>query len=284
MIYSGAALSADRMDDRFCELCGNPAGPHATLTRAGLSTCRDCGIHACQRCWARSVGYCPACRVSIAATGIGGSMPRAPEVPVAAATPGQRSSRGRLAALAAAGGALVLTASAFAFMFAAQLRPTGGVAGATGTPRLDGVGLASPVASQDAVGSDSTTTRTGTGSGATGPGPTDAPGPGGDHPSSTPDSNAPRPAPTPKPAAVPTPKPTLTPGPVATPAPTAGGCVAIAPNLVGQHRSDARRLWIEAGFTGAVTALEGRGNYVITSQNRTPGARYACDTGVTIGP
>jgi hypothetical protein len=53
---------------------------------------------------------------------------------------------------------------------------------------------------------------------------------------------------------------------------------------VGQHRSDARRLWSAAGFTGAVTALGGRGNYVIASQDRTPGARYPCDGGVTIGP
>jgi hypothetical protein len=56
------------------------------------------------------------------------------------------------------------------------------------------------------------------------------------------------------------------------------------PNLVGQHRSDARRLWVEAGFTGVVTALAGQGNYVIATQDRTPGATYPCDRGITIGP
>jgi hypothetical protein len=43
-------------------------------------------------------------------------------------------------------------------------------------------------------------------------------------------------------------------------------------------------LWIAAGFTGVVTALEGHGNYVIGSQNRTAGKAYPCDTGVTVGP
>jgi hypothetical protein len=38
-----------------------------------------------------------------------------------------------------------------------------------------------------------------------------------------------------------------------------------------------------AGFTGGVTA-GGQGNYVIVSQNRTPGVIYPCRTEVTIGP
>jgi hypothetical protein len=53
---------------------------------------------------------------------------------------------------------------------------------------------------------------------------------------------------------------------------------------VGQHRSGASRLWSAAGFTGAVTALGGHGNYLIASQDRTAGASYPCASGVTIGP
>lgn len=78
--------------------------------------------------------------------------------------------------------------------------------------------------------------------------------------------------------------PRPTPAPTATPPPVPSGRVATAPNLVGQHRSDAHRLWTAAGFTGDVTALAGQGNYVIASQDRTPGASYPCDTEVTIGP
>jgi hypothetical protein len=43
-------------------------------------------------------------------------------------------------------------------------------------------------------------------------------------------------------------------------------------------------MWNAAGFTGTVKALDGQGNYVIATQDRTAGARYPCDMGVTIGP
>jgi hypothetical protein len=53
---------------------------------------------------------------------------------------------------------------------------------------------------------------------------------------------------------------------------------------VGEHLRDAGRLWSDAGFTGAVIGLNGHGNYVIATQDRTAGARYPCDSDVTIGP
>ena len=311
MIHRRAASSADRMDDRFCERCGNLADPQTTLTRTGLTSCQACGIHACQQCWARSAGWCPGCGVSIAAAPLlrylpnerqraAGSAsatvaaPPAPPAPAsAAAPPGNRSAGGRLPAIAAAGGALLVTAVVFAFVFAVPLGPTGGVAGATGTPGasvLDTVGAGSPVVSPGAIGSDPTATnraRTGSG-GTTGSGTTTPtePGGGGPPPQVTPDptGSTPGPTPTPDPTAAPTPHPTPkpTPEPTAPPTPVAAGCVV--PTLVGQHRSDARRLWIEAGFTGVVTALAGQGNYVIATQDRTAGATYPCDTGITIGP
>jgi hypothetical protein len=287
MIRARIQAAADRPDDRFCERCGNPAGPRTTLTRAGLTTCQACGIHACERCWARSAGWCPACGVSIVAAplqrtlpsekwragGVGAATPRMSGA--AAATAGRRSSRGRLPAVAAAGAALVVTATAFAVMFGVPLGPNGGVAGVTGTPGvsgLDGGGIATPVASQDGIVSDpSATERPRTGSGTTGAG-AEPPLPGGG-------TQPPRPTPAPRVTPRPTTKPKPTPGPTTPP-----GCVATAPKLVGQHRSDARRLWLKAGFSGGVTALDGQGNYVISSQNRTPGAKYPCDTAVTIRP
>ncbi len=63
----------------------------------GLTTCRACGIHACQRCWARSVGWCPACGVSMVATPLLRTLPaeqrRAATVGAASQTtnPGQRT-------------------------------------------------------------------------------------------------------------------------------------------------------------------------------------------------
>jgi hypothetical protein len=53
---------------------------------------------------------------------------------------------------------------------------------------------------------------------------------------------------------------------------------------VGQHRNGAGQIWSAAGFTGTVTALNEHGNYLIASQDRTPGAKYPCDAGVAIGP
>jgi hypothetical protein len=229
---------------------------------------------------------------------VDGTAPRASTV----ATAGRRSARGRLLAVAVAGSALVVAAMAFAFVGSAPLRPSGGVAGLTGTPGASGqgFGFAAPIASPDAVGSDrSGTDPVGTGSrqtarpgstagpksrgetprtatadpnGTPAPGPTEAPGP-----TVTPGSE-PTPPPTSRPTPEPTPEPTAPPTPAPTP------CVATAPNLVGRHRSIAPGLWSAAGFTGAVTALDGHGNYVVASQNRAPGTSYPCQTGITIGP
>jgi hypothetical protein len=90
------------------------------------------------------------------------------------------------------------------------------------------------------------------------------------------------PNPTPTPDS--TPNPTLTPDPTPHPTPAPTPCTARAPSLVGEHRRDAGRLWSAAGFTGVVTDLDGHGNYVIASQDRTAGRSYPCDSGVTIGP
>ena len=75
MTRDRATPPAGRVDDQYCERCGSPAGPVANLSRMGLTTCRACGIHACQRCWARSVGWCPACGVSMVATPLVRSLP-----------------------------------------------------------------------------------------------------------------------------------------------------------------------------------------------------------------
>jgi outer membrane biosynthesis protein TonB len=200
--------------------------------------------------------------------------------------------------LAVAGGAFVLAATVFAFVFTTPPAPTGGVAGVTGTPGvsgLDGIGFGAPAAS-DAEGTDPPAPdATGAGSDRTArPGAVEPPAPTPTlEPTGAPtprEIEPPAPTPTPEPTATPTPEPTAAPTPKPTPAPTATptpvptGCFATAPNLLGEHRSDAHRLWTAAGFTGDVTALAGQGNYVISSQDRTPGARYPCDTEVTIGP
>ena len=149
-----SASSADRTDDRFCERCGNQADPATTLSRVGLTTRRACGLHACQRCWARSVGWRPACGVSMVAMPLQRSLPTeqrrdgvAGVLPVAAAasTLGGRkrpNRRSRLPAFAAAGAAFVVAATAFAFVSGVTLLPTGGVAGVTGTPGAAGLGSA----------------------------------------------------------------------------------------------------------------------------------------------
>jgi outer membrane biosynthesis protein TonB len=196
--------------------------------------------------------------------------------------------------VAAAAGALALTVAAFVFVLGAPLVPTGGVAGATGTPEAAGLGGAligrgSPFDPGGAVPSGPgptpvrpvATPASGSGSG---PGPEPlgvTPGPGdqqGEPPPDPTPTRAPTPAPTPQPTPKPTPQPTPQPTPASTP------CVATAPTLIGAQRSDARRLWSEAGFTGAVTALDGHGNYVIGAQDRTAGRTYPCDTDVTVGP
>jgi len=195
--------------------------------------------------------------------------------------------------VAAVGGAFLVAALALVFVVGAPFRPTGGVAGATGTPGLDGFGFALPGASSETLGSGPAGTdpdRTGTAA-TPRPGPTPTPRPRGvksaldptaDPGGTAPPTAAPTAPPTPDPTPAPTPQPTPKPTPRPTPKPTP--CVATAPNLVGQHRNAARRLWSAAGLTGTVTELDGHGNYTIGSQDRTPGADYPCDTGVTVGP
>ena len=264
----------------------------------GLTTCRACGLHACQRCWARSVGWCPACGVSMVATpllrslpteqrrdGVAGASPAA----AAASTLGGRSGRGRLPAFAAAGAAFVVAATAFAFVSGVPLGPTGGVAGATGTPGaagLGGLGFGGPTASGPTGRARPAQVRREP-LRARRPGPADrrAEATGGTPGTRHRGSGATRAHAR---ARRPCPGPTRPRGPPRGPRRQADArptpCIATAPNLVGQHRSEARRLWSAAGFTGTVTALDGHGNYLIASQDRTPGASYPCDTGVTIGP
>jgi hypothetical protein len=58
----------------------------------------------------------------------------------------------------------------------------------------------------------------------------------------------------------------------------------VAPDLLGVSRSQAARVWRDAGFSGVVIALPGHGNYTIATQDRTAGRTYDCDTTVTVGP
>jgi hypothetical protein len=58
----------------------------------------------------------------------------------------------------------------------------------------------------------------------------------------------------------------------------------VAPNLVGAPRASAARAWRSAGFTGAVTALPGHGNYEIGTQDRAAGKTFDCAASLTIGP
>jgi hypothetical protein len=60
--------------------------------------------------------------------------------------------------------------------------------------------------------------------------------------------------------------------------------MAVAPTLIGLHRNNAAATWSGAGFTGAVTALHGNGNYLIATQDKTAGQLYPCDSSVTVGP
>src|SRR3954471_10172194 len=137
MIEPWAARSADGAPDLFCERCGSPAGPDGGLQRVGLSTCQACGIHACPRCWARSVGACPACGVSIATTRVLRSLPDSPAPPPArtpaGARPRPRRAR-RAPAVVAAAGLLAVLAIAFASILAGTTSPAGRVAGIVGTP------------------------------------------------------------------------------------------------------------------------------------------------------
>ncbi len=63
----------------FCERCGNLIGPVASLAQVGMRPCRECGIHACDRCWGGAGGKCPGC---------GASRRVATRAPVAVAAPG----------------------------------------------------------------------------------------------------------------------------------------------------------------------------------------------------
>jgi hypothetical protein len=205
--------------------------------------------------------------------------------------------------VASTGAALLITMAALVLAFGAPLRPSGGVAGLTGTPGPFGPdrgGFVVPTDSGDATAPDpsGSTRPTRTGSGGTpAAGPTTAPmsagttTAGGDPaPTEPPATATPAAGATPPPTLRPTPNPTpdSTPNPTSAPTlsrtPAPPRCLATAPNLVGRHRSTAAQLWTEAGFTGKVTALDGHGNYVIASQDRTAGASYPCDTAVTIGP
>ena len=79
-----------------------------------------------------------------------------------------------------------------------------------------------------------------------------------------------------------TPAQTPPPTPAPTPRPTA--CAVPAPQVVGERTANAAAIWSAAGFTGAVIALPGNGNYVIFSQDLVAGRIYPCDASVTVGP
>ena len=106
------ASSADRTDDRFCERCGNQADPATTLSRVGLTTCRACGLHACQRCWARSVGWCPACGVSMVA------------MPLQRSLPAEQRQGGHAAVLPVAGAAILCLGGTASAATPPEARPT----------------------------------------------------------------------------------------------------------------------------------------------------------------
>ena len=290
MIEPWAAASADGAPDRFCERCGSPARPDGALLRVGLTTCKACGIHACQRCWARSVGACPACGVATEATSVLRSLrgtDRAATVAVAPlARPPARTNAPR-AAVAAIATLLALGATAFAFMPRGAAPLAGGVAGVAGMPAASADGSATSgssatpsVPSRPAAATGRPTAGAGRGEVAGDvSGGSSAGDPGSSDPTPTPPA---RPAPT----RAPTPEPTPTPLPEPTPTspPTPSPCLAVAPQLIGELRSDARGIWAAAGFTGRVTALAGHGNYVIGSQSRMAGHEYPCEADLTIGP
>jgi len=295
MIEPWAAASADGAPDRFCERCGSPARPDGAVLRVGLTTCKACGIHACQRCWARSVGACPACGVATEATSVLRSLrgtDRAATVAAAPlAMPLARTHAPRAATVAAVAILLALGATAFAFMPRPGAPPAGGVAGIADIPgtradREAGNG-SSPFPSVPATPATTTDRPTAAAGGGEVAGDVSDGSSAGD-PGSSDQDPGPTPAPpaTPAPTRAPTPEPTPTPPlePTPTSPPTPAPCIAVAPQLIGELRSDARQMWADAGFTGRVTALAGHGNYVIGSQSRTAGREYPCDSDLTIGP
>lgn len=294
MIQPLAATRSGGTDDLYCERCGAPAGPLTTLGRVGLSRCVACGVHACQRCWARATAGCPGCGAAAARGAIVGSRassraswsrPRSawsrprPVSPAAVAGAGAdrpispgRPRQDRSAAVAAA--MVVVALFAFAFIVSGPLRPTGGfegaVEGAVGTPGTGAAGSVRPDVTRrspaPAGGGETVRVPVATQNGPTTP--TSEPAP---IMTATPTRT---PAPTPGATPVPTPRTT----PVPTP------CVVEAPQLVGERRRDAPGIWHAAGFTGDVTALPGNGNYVIGTQDPAAGLDLPCDTPLTVGP
>ena len=272
-------------DSQFCERCGGVTGEAASLRRVGLRSCSSCGVHACGRCWARTAGSCPGCGVApIAAVGVASarsgrarwSRRRADPTPAIGAAalagvagPGSRPRRADRS-VASAVGVTIIAIAAVAFSAAGPLRPTGGVESVVGTPGIAGVRSGEPAESSSpgviAPGDGATPSPR-----AQGPVAASTERPGTRAPTTDPTSTTPTPRPTPRPTP---PRPT----------PSPPACVAVAPQLIGQRRSDAVRLWKAAGFTSAVTALDGHGNYEIATQNRTAGKTYACDAPVTVGP
>jgi hypothetical protein len=166
-----------------------------------------------------------------------------------------------------------MAVAVFTMINAGPIRPTGGVAGATGTPApsdgSSGLGLPGSSGGPVAVG----------GGGKFLSGPTPEPTTGAPGPTPRP-TTPPTAAPTPARTAQPTPRPTHAPPPTPTPDPT----TCVAPRLVGQHWNSVAKIWHDAGFTGAVTRLAGKGNYLIATQNRVAGRAYPCVSTVTVGP
>ena len=247
---------------------------------------------------------------------VSGAAASTPPAAVAAASRGS-ALRGRPRSWQApvvigAVGAVVLAAAAFAFTMPRDGTPAGGpglaagaggaVTGAVGqdeTPQPSAspgeILPASPSVEPSVGASESPATPSAAPSlppasvqPASTPGPT--PGPT-QAPAATPEATtrptaAPTPPPTPAPTPAPTPHPTPqpTPKPTPKPTPTPPACVATAPQLVGERRFDAAGIWSDAGFTGAVVALPGNGNYVINSQTLVAGQTYPCAASITIGP
>jgi hypothetical protein len=210
--------------------------------------------------------------VDVVATSVGAShvRPRAWRAPIA------------IAGVAT----VILAASVLAFTIGGPFRPAGGLGLALGTPGA--VTSSTPGYGQSPPSSFSTA-ATPASSGVV---PSQAPSVAPQIPAATPTlpsgtvEPALTPGPTPVPTAEPppTPAPTPRPTPRPTPMPHPTPCVLPAPQLVAEHRNDAAGIWSGAGFTGAVVALHGDGNYLIASQDLLAGQMYPCDASVTVGP
>ncbi len=277
-------------DSQYCERCGDVAGEATSLRRVGLTRCPSCSVFACQRCWAKAAGACPGCGFSPVGASVVAAF-RSKRDPVtsrpltgataatgaaAMARPAPRRAD-RSAALAVL--VTIVALSVVGFALAGPLRPSNGVEGAVGTPGPVAVRSIEPSSGSSPVvvagGDGATPSPTAQRPTAR---PTARPAPGvasTPRPNRTPGST---PQPTPRSTPRPTPRPTVAPPPTPTP------CVAVAPQLVGQKKSNATRLWHDAGFTGSVTTLPGHGNYRIATQNRTAGNTYVCGTSLTVGP